>query len=509
MNTTNLRAVGLIVCLAALSGFCWLAIAADRPDVSAKITKNAANTTSDPATDPAVATDAADSAKPSADSVQLPQGPITFTKHVAPIMYANCVSCHRPGEVGPFSLIEYQDVAKRADFIREITHDRRMPPYHADPNFGDFKNVRRLSEQDLAIIDAWTAAGAPQGDIADLPPLPKFTTGWQLGQPDLILKMPQAFTVPAVSDDIYQVFVIPTGLTQDRTVAAVEFRPGNPKVVHHAILYLDNSGTARRKDDAEPGMGYRSFGGVGFLPTGGLGGWAPGVTPMRLPDGFGKFLSKGSDLALQIHYHPNGKEETDLSEVGIYFTPEPAKRLVTGIALFNPRFNIPAGKKDYEVNYEVTVPCDIHATSIWPHMHLLGREMKVVAKTPDGQTIPMIWVKDWDFNWQDGYEYRQPLKLPKGTKIQLTARYDNSSDNPQNPHKPPRAVHYGEQTTDEMCLCTVQVYPDNPAQLSKLNSLPFSRLGAALGGGTVALTPGEKLRRMLQRYNIQVGDSDD
>lgn len=408
---------------------------------------------------------------------------VTFTKDVAPILYKHCVQCHRPGEVGPFSLLSYEDAAKRANFIAQITQKRQMPPFHADPDYGDFKNVRRLSEPELATLAAWAKARAPEGDKTLLPAPPKFTVGWQLGEPDLILKMPKPFLVSANSRDIYQVFVLPTGMLVDRTVAAVEFRPGNRKVVHHAIMYLDNSGAARRKDEADKDLGYRSFGGLGFLPSGGLGGWAPGVSVLNLPEGFGKFLAKNSDLALQIHYHPSGKDETDQSEVGIYFTKQPAQRIVTGIALYNTKIFIPPGEKDYRLVEEVELPCDVSAMGVWPHMHLLGREMKLTAELPNGKPVPMLWIKDWDFNWQDGYEFRQPLMLPKGTKLKLEARYDNSIENPQNPNSPPALVHYGEKTTNEMCMCTILIFPDQPDEMKKLFTMPHARLGAALGGG--------------------------
>ncbi len=408
---------------------------------------------------------------------------VTFTKDVAPILYKHCVQCHRPGEVGPFSLLTYADAAKRADFIAQITQKRQMPPFHADPNYGDFKNVRRLSDAELATLAAWAKAGAPEGNKALLPAPPQFNGGWQLGVPDLILKMPEPFLVPANSHDIYQVFVLPTGLITDRTFAAVEFRPGNRRVVHHAIMYLDNSGAARKKDEADKELGYRSFDGLGFLPSGGLGGWAPGVSALNLPAGFGKFLAKNSDLALQIHYHPSSKDETDQSQVGIYFTKQPPQRIVTGIAMYNTKIFIPPGEKDYRMVEEVELPCDVHAMGVWPHMHLLGREMKLTAVLPDGKLVPMLWIKDWDFNWQDGYEYRQPLQLPKGTKLKLEARYDNSAENPQNPNSPPALVYYGEKTTNEMCMCTILIFPDQPDEMSKLFTMPHSRLGAALGGG--------------------------
>jgi len=407
---------------------------------------------------------------------------ITYNKHVARILWDNCATCHRPGEVGPFSLLTYEDAAKRADFIHEITASRRMPPWKPEPGFGEFHDARRLTDDQIELIRQWTEAGAPEGDAADLPPQPEFAQGWQLGEPDLVLEMPEEFSIPADARDIYRCFVIPINNDTFKSVAAVEFRPGNRKVVHHAIFYLDDSGQARQKDEADEGLGYTSFGGPGFLPSGSLGGWAPGTTPVRLPDGLAKYMKPKSDLALQIHYHPSGKPETDRSLLGVYFAKEPVERYVTGIPLINLRLNIPPGESRHRVTASQTLPVDIMAVGIFPHMHLLGREMKVTAVLPDGTVEPMIWVKDWDFNWQDQYRYREVRRLPKGTRLELEAFYDNTADNPVNPNDPPKEVRWGEQTTDEMCLCTVQVYTEKPGDVRELVKMPAARLGTALGG---------------------------
>lgn len=408
---------------------------------------------------------------------------VTFNRDVAPILWKNCAGCHRPGEVGPFSLLSYQDAAKRADFIQDVTASRRMPPWKAEPGFGEFHDVRRLSDGELETLAKWSKAGAPEGDPSDLPPLPGFPEGWQLGEPDVVLKMTEPFDLPGDGPDVYRCFVLPIGNETDRTVAAVEFRPGNRKVVHHAIFYLDNSGTARRRDEADSGPGYASFGGPGIPPTGGLGGWAPGASPRFLPDGVGKYLRRGSDLVLQVHYHLSGKPETDQSTVGIYYTKRPATKIVVGVPLLNRRLYIPAGEEHYRVTNDVTLPVDVNAIGITPHMHLLGREMQVTATLPDGARQPLILIKDWDFNWQDQYLYASPIKLPKGTKLELEAYYDNSANNPQNPNNPPQPVRWGEQTTDEMCLCVVQVVTDNLSDRQELVRLTGSRLGLGLGGG--------------------------
>ncbi len=414
-------------------------------------------------------------------------GTPTFNRDIAPILWKNCASCHRPGEIGPFSLLTYNDAAKRADFLAEVTSDRSMPPWKPEQGFGSFHDERRLSGQEITLIHDWSEAGAPEGDPQDLRPAPQFPEGWQLGTPDLVLKMGAPFSIAASGDDVYRCFVIPIPLDSDKTVSAVEFRPGNRRVVHHAIYYLDSTGAARKKDAAEPGPGYTSFGGPGILPTGGLGGWAPGSLPRWLPDGVGKMLRKGSDLVLQIHYHPDGKPETDESMVGIYFTKQPAKRIVGGIMVRSRQLNIPPGEKRYHVTAQSDpLPVDAEVIGITPHMHYIGKEMKVTAQQPGGKTVPLIWIKDWDFNWQGQYQYETPVLLPKGTVIKLEAYYDNSADNPRNPTKPPKRVTWGEQTTNEMCLMAVQLITKTPEDMRKIVSMRGNRLAAALVGGESA-----------------------
>ena len=430
------------------------------------------------------------------------EGP-TFNKDVAPILRKNCAGCHRPGEVGPFSLIDYKDAAKRSGFLGEIVASRRMPPWSPEPGFGEFHDARRLTDPEIKTITDWAAAGAPEGNPKDLAEPPKFPEGWQLGTPDLVLKVPSSFEVPSNGRDVTRCFVIPIPTDSDRTVAAIEFRPGNRKVVHHALLFLDSTGAARKKDEADPSLGYSSFGGIGILPTGSLGGWAPGAMPRFLPDGMGKMLRKGSDLVLQVHYHPDGKPESDQSTVGIYFTKAPARQIVAGIAVRTRKLDIPAGESHYHVTAQSEpLPADVQAIGIAPHMHYIGKEMKVVAEAPDGSTTPLIWIKDWDFNWQGQYQFKTLVKLAKGTIIKLDASYDNSEGNPRNPSKPPKPVHWGEQTTDEMCLLGVQVVTETSADLAKIVRMQGNMLGAALmgglgnrGGAGAAKTPAMPLRK--------------
>jgi hypothetical protein len=419
---------------------------------------------------------------------------VTFNKDVAPILFKHCASCHRPGEIGPFPLLTYRDAVKRSDFLKEITAERRMPPWKAEPGIGTFHDERRLSDAEIKTIAAWVDGGTKEGDAKDLPPTPKFPDGWQLGKPDLVLTAAADFTVPAAGRDIYRCFVLPSGLTEDKTVAAVEFRPGNRRVVHHALFFLDDTGAGRKKagDSADRAWTVSGGGLGGIIPTGSLGGWAPGAMPRLLPDGTGLYLRKHSDLILQIHYHPTGKEEKDRSTVGIYFTKKPAEKLVSGIPLVNRRLVIPAGAERHKVTAEFTVPVDVQVVGIAPHMHLLGKEMKVVAVKPDGKKEPLIWIKDWDFNWQGAYRFDRPVKLPKGTKLELEAVYDNSSKNPRNPSSPPKLVHWGEQTTDEMCLCGVQVVTDTVADRRTLMQEVLKSRAGLLGRLFGSGDPGDK-----------------
>ena len=386
----------------------------------------------------------------------------TFNKDVAPILFRHCASCHRPGQVAPFSLLSYRDAAKRASLIAAVTARRYMPPWKPLPGYGDFADANSLTEEEIATLGKWAAAHAPEGDSRDLPPAPQFAEGWQLGPPDLILKMPHAFAIPPDGEDIYQCFVLPMNLPQGAKVRAVEVHPGNRQVLHHALLYLNNDGSAREREQDTAGVGYRCFGGPGVRTAGGLSGWVPGAAPRLLPEGVAMTVPQGSDLVMQNHYHPSGKPETDQSELGIYFAKEPVTKTVFSIPLMHRWLSIPAGDAAYQVTTTFVAPIDLEVISVAPHMHLLGRSMRVSAALPDGRDEPMICIKDWDFNWQGRYQYREPLLLPKGTRIEIEATYDNSAGNPKNPHSPPQTVHWGENTTDEMCLAFIQCETRRP-----------------------------------------------
>jgi mono/diheme cytochrome c family protein/peroxiredoxin len=377
----------------------------------------------------------------------------TYAKDVAPILQKNCQECHRPGQVGPFSLETFDQARKRAADIVAVVENRSMPPWKAAPHVGvKFKDARSLSEDEIATLVAWSQADAPEGNPADLPSLPKFPDDWQLGTPDLVVDIGADFAVPADGDDIYRCFVVPTHLDKDQYVAAVEYRPGNRSVVHHMLAYVDISGKARERDQAEPGPGYTCFGGPGEPIHGGLGGWAPGNLPSFLPDGIGRSLPKQSDVIVQVHYHPRGKPETDRSKIGLYFSKKPVKQVMHWGFAINPGLELPPGESNIEVKAAWEVPVDVTAHAVTPHMHLLGRDMLMSVKFPDGHVQDLIKIPDWDFNWQYTYHFEQPLDIPKGSVVYLVAHYDNSDSNPRNPHKPPVLVKWGEATTDEMCI---------------------------------------------------------
>ncbi len=386
---------------------------------------------------------------------------ITYSRHVAPILVKNCVICHRPGEVGPFSLLTYRDAAKRADFIREITASRRMPPWKARPGSGVFLDNHRLTDRELAILARWAETGAPEGDAADLPPAPRFTDGWQLGEPDYVFQVAEPFPIPASGDDVFRSFVIPMPLDRDQQVVAFEFRPSNRRVVHHSKLFVVPEGTVQARDAADPGPGFASTGSAD-LGQPAIWEWTPGTVPRRPPPGVGKRLKSGSDLVLFVHYHPSGKPETDQSSIGVFLSKAPLTRFITGIPMGTSEIDIPAGAPRHRVACKTTLPADAHAYILMPHAHFLLRELTLTATRPGGTVERLLWIDDWDFNWQGQYHFAKPVALPRGTELELVGFYDNSAGNPRNPSSPPRRVRFGPASTDEMIGCHIQVLPDRP-----------------------------------------------
>jgi hypothetical protein len=396
---------------------------------------------------------------------QLTDGP-TFNKEVVRIFQNRCQSCHHPGDIAPFSLMTYADAAPHADAIKYMTQTRQMPPWKATPACGDFADARVLGQDEIDTISKWVDNGAQQGNIADLPAPKNFDGGWALGQPDLVLSYAEAYK-PPVTGDMYRCFPIPTNLPADMYVSAIDIKPGDRETVHHVIAYIDTSGDSQKLDEADAGPGYTSFGGPGFtistssLGATSLGGWAPGARPVVLPEDVALSLPAQSRVVLQVHYHPHGiKTIPDQTQIGIYYAKKKPKQLIYILPLINQDFTIPPNDANYKVPATYTVGWPAHLYLIAPHMHLLGRKMNVTATLVNGEKKCLINVDDWDFNWQGQYRYSEPIPIPYHTKLSLEAIYDNSEGNWRNPNNPPKAVSWGEQTTDEMCIAFLGVTLD-------------------------------------------------
>ena len=430
--------------------------------------------------------------------VLLPRGSkVTFNREVVRILQNNCQKCHHEGDIAPFPLMTYQDAYGHRYQILTQTSSRRMPPWHVSSACAAYEDDPSLTRSDIKTFSDWVAQGALEGDPADLPAPLTFSPGWKLGDPDQVLTMPQAFTPDFSKGDVYRCFVLPTGITEDRYVSAVEIAPGSRALVHHVLLFVDTGTTAADLDAKDPGPGYTCFGGPGFTPLYNLGGWAPGNTPRLLPDGIGMPLPKNSTIVMQVHYSSrSGVDEPDQTALALHFSKTPVQKRLLTVPVINTSFTIPAGNPDYEVKASVPfVPFAAHVLEVTPHMHLLGQKMNVTATLPGGQQICLVDVPDWDFHWQGTYFYKSPIAIPVGTRVDLSARYDNSSDNPNNPNSPPKDVSWGENTTDEMCIAFLGFTLDDenltgaaglPAPLSAFS--PSTRADAA-GIGRV-LNPG-------------------
>lgn len=454
---------------------------------------------------------------------------VTFTADVAPIVFSKCATCHRPGEAAPFSLLTYDDVRRRGRLVSAAVTSRAMPPWKAASEDFQFRDDRRLSADEIATIQQWVSSGMPEGDPARLPTRPSFVDGWRLGTPDLVVSMPEPFEVPAGGPDVYRNFVLPLNLTTDRWVRAVEYRPSARTVVHHSLFYLDGTGGARAQDqrDAVPGFAGAMGGFAGaragllrmVLSGGGggrpieptaaardaeraitaLGGYALGAQPHALPDGLAYFVPKGSDLVLSTHFHPSGKVEKEVSTVGLYFAEEAPTQAFTGI-LLPPVFgvfegiDIPAGEKAYTIRDSWTLPVDVKAFNVGAHAHYLAKTLRLTATLPDGSIKTLLDIGDWDFAWQDQYQYREFVFLPKGTKLDTLITYDNSSDNPRNPSKSPSRVTWGEQSSDEMGATGIQVVAAHPDELDDLQAAYMAHVRQA------ALTRPGLRQLMRQRF---------
>ncbi|MGA9568355.1 MAG: tetratricopeptide repeat protein [Candidatus Korobacteraceae bacterium] len=394
-----------------------------------------------------------------------PSSKVTFNRDIAPIVYHYCASCHRPGEAGPFPLLTYEDVKKHGHQIVAVTQTRFMPPWLPEPQDIKFADERRLSDDQIAKIPAWVDQGMLEGKPSDLPPKPKFVEGWQLGQPDLILKAEKPYMLQANGIDQYWNFIFPVPIHETRWVRAVEIHPGDKRVVHHANILVDRYESARRMEK-DKGSG---FGGMEiriesevFDPDSHFLFWKPGTVVTNEPDGMALRLDKGTDLVLNAHLQPSGKVEPVQPSIGLYFTDKPATVHPMLLQLQNDAaLDIPAGDSNFVVTDEFTLPIDVDLLGVYPHAHYLGKDLLATAVLPDGTTKMLIHIKHWDVNWQAVYRYAEPVFLPKNTVLKMRYVYDNSEANTANPNHPPTRVMGGNLATDEMAHLWLQVLPRN------------------------------------------------
>ncbi|MDB6030327.1 MAG: hypothetical protein JWM16_665 [Verrucomicrobiales bacterium] len=389
-----------------------------------------------------------------------PHGSITFNKDIAPITLEHCAGCHRPGQSGPFNLITYADVKKRARQVAEVTGLRVMPPWLPEDGHEEFLDSRRLTPQQIGLLNQWASEGAPEGSSSDLPPRPKWTDGWQLGPPDLVVTMPEAYTLSKEGKDVYRNFIIPLPTKEKRYVRAFEFRPSS-KAVHHAFIRLDGSRKCRQLDEQDPGLG---FGGMEIPPTeetpaGHFLSWQPGRGASHSPQGLEWSLPAGADIVLLMHMQPRGKPERIQPSIGFYFTDVPPTNEPVKIGLASYNIDIPVGATNYLVEESFTLPVDTDVLALLPHTHYLGKRLESFATFPDGTKRTLLVIPEWDFNWQSDFRFANPVFLPKGTILGMRYTFDNSEGNFRNPTQPPARVRYGLQTTNEMAEIYFQMLP--------------------------------------------------
>ena len=389
--------------------------------------------------------------------------PVTFNQQIAPIVYRNCSPCHRPGESAPFTLLSYEDVKRHAAQIAAVTKRRFMPPWPPEPGHGAFAEERRLTDAQIQLIQDWVEQGAPPGASVRAPQPPKFHDEWQLGTPDLILRATQPYQLPADGQEIFWNFILPVPITTTRWVKAIEVRPGNARVFHHANVILDRSRSSRRQEKI-PGAGFPGMDLAveeeTFDPDGHFLSWKPGSEPVVEPDGMAWRADPGMDLILNVHLRPNGKPETVSPMIGLYFTSQPQRKFPMLLQLeHDSMIDIPAGDKDFLISDNIRLPIDVNVLAIYPHAHYLGKLLEGYATLPDGTRRWLIRIPDWDLNWQGVYRLKEPLFLPKDTVVSMRYHYDNTADNVRNPHNPPQEVRGGNQATDEMGHLWLQVLP--------------------------------------------------
>ena len=399
-------------------------------------------------------------------AVRASEAPVTYNRQIAPILYKNCTTCHHPGGGGPFSLLTYEDARRRAPQIVQVTASRFMPPWLPEHGYGDFADERRLTSEEIALIQKWVTAGMPRGDDP-APPAPHYNETWGLGKPDLILTIQRPATLPASGSDIFLNFVLPYPLDKTHYIRAMEIRPGTPQVVHHANVLIDRTGSWRRAHpdnwrDGVPGMELIVDAGDNFDPDSHFLFWKPDTPVLVEPPTMPWRLDPGNDLILNMHLKPSGKPETIDAQIGLYFTDKPPTRQPMLLQLeHDGALDIPAGNSDFAVEDQLKLPVDVDVLGVYPHAHYLGKDLQGYAILPNGQKKWLIWIRNWDIDRQSVYRYREPVFLPKGAVIHMRYTYDNSENNVRNPNDPPIRVRAGNRSVDEMGHLWLQVLPVN------------------------------------------------
>lgn len=435
---------------------------------------------------------------------------VTFNQDVAKIIHQRCTSCHRKGQVGPFPLVSYRDVARRARTIQAVIDQGYMPPWKPVNSNQHFRNDRRMTANEKALLKRWIKQGKPQG-AGDAPKPPEFPDGWQLGEPDLVVSMKRGFQIPASGPDVYRSFVFPIALKKDQWVKAIDYHPTAKTAVHHAIFFVDEGGQARKMDGKDGKAGIAGMGFVGAAPLNklsdsgslqedrnffkrisdirkgadqatipralnrGLGAYVPGWTPHRLPGDLAMLLPAKSDIVMQTHFHPSGKEEVEQGKLAIYFADGPPTKKLVMIqvpAMFGVGMGlkVPAGDANYTMEDSFRIPVDVQLISIGAHAHYIGKDVKMVAHLPDGSKLELLHIDDWDLDWQDRYYFESPVNLPAGTVLKSQLIYDNSANNPENPNQPPQEIRWGRQSGDEMGSVSLQVVAADESQRLELQT---------------------------------------
>ena len=394
---------------------------------------------------------------------------VSYSRDVAPILFRHCAACHQPDGPGPFSVLTYEEARRRATQIASVTKAGVMPPRKAEPGHGDFVDQARLTAAEITTIQRWVDEGAIEGDPIQRPPLPARSGGWQLGVPDLVVR-PAEYTLTTDGTDVFRIFVIPLPIGERRFVRGLEFRPGN-RVVHHANIRIDRTPASRRFDEEDPAPGYDGLiaHSAGY-PDGHFLGWTPGQAAPLLPKGLAWTLQPGSDLVVELHMQPSGKPEIVQPSIGFFFGTDPPERTPAMLRLGRQNLDIQAGESRYTSTDSFVLPVDVELQAVQPHAHYLAREVRGTARLPDGTVQPLVYIKDWDFRWQQVYRYRNPLALPKGTTLAMEIVYDNSPANPRNPSRPPRRVGWGQRSADEMGDLWLQVLTRDARDLATLNA---------------------------------------